>query len=81
MEIYPPESQLVDGANQYHLWIIPSFDGIGFHSGRSVCYESDPREPFHRQAPLPPGYPVYGPVETVDEIYERKLAALREGER
>lgn len=23
IEIYPPESELVDGANEYHLWVLP----------------------------------------------------------
>lgn len=30
MEIYPAESRLVDGANQYHLWCFPFRIGIGF---------------------------------------------------
>lgn len=30
MEIYPAESRLVDGANQYHLWCFPFKIGMGF---------------------------------------------------
>lgn len=30
VEIYPAESRLVDGANQYHLWCLPFSLGIGF---------------------------------------------------
>lgn len=42
VEIYPPESQLIDGANQYHLWVLPQ--GItcpfGFREGRRVSADS-----------------------------------------
>ena len=38
VEIYPAESRLVDGANQYHLWVLP--EGVevpfGFNEGRQV---------------------------------------------
>jgi hypothetical protein len=30
VEIYPAESRLVDGANQYHLWCFPFKIGFGF---------------------------------------------------
>ena len=30
MELYPAESRLVDGANQYHLWCFPFNIGVGF---------------------------------------------------
>jgi len=30
MEIYPAESRLVDGANQFHLWCFPFRIGMGF---------------------------------------------------
>ena len=32
VEIYPPESQLVDAANEYHLWVAPenAWLGMGF---------------------------------------------------
>lgn len=30
VEIYPAESRLVDGANQYHLWCFPFSLGLGF---------------------------------------------------
>jgi len=37
MEIYPAESRLVDGANEYHLWVLPEgmriTDQIGFREG------------------------------------------------
>jgi len=32
-EIYPPESQLVDTANQYHLWVFPSDEHFPFIFG------------------------------------------------
>jgi hypothetical protein len=31
MELYPAESRLVDGANQYHLWVLP--EGMQFPLG------------------------------------------------
>ena len=53
-QVYPPEENLVDGANQYHLWVlvpgcypeIPEDDGdwpcmpYGFFSGRHVTDEA-----------------------------------------
>lgn len=37
-EMYPAESRLVDGANQYHLWVLPLGLRIplGFDDGRQV---------------------------------------------
>lgn len=40
VELYPAESRLVDGANQYHLWAIaePGFKfSLGFDEGRRVA--------------------------------------------
>ena len=40
VEIYPPESLLVDSANQYHLWVFDTFRlPFGFH-GRLVSERS-----------------------------------------
>jgi hypothetical protein len=38
VEIYPPESQLIDSANQYHLWVLPPgyHMPFGFREGRMV---------------------------------------------
>lgn len=36
IEIYPPESELVDTANQYHLWCFSTRIGVGFQNGRCV---------------------------------------------
>ena len=38
VEIYPAESRLVDGANQYHLWVLPEGFAFpfGFFEGRRV---------------------------------------------
>lgn len=38
VEIFPPESELVDGANQYHLWVLPEGERVpfGFKGGRNV---------------------------------------------
>lgn len=37
VEIYPRESELIDMANQYHLWCFPFSLGIGFHNKRLVA--------------------------------------------
>ena len=38
IEIFPPENQLMNCANQYHLWVFPpDFDiGLGYLDGRNV---------------------------------------------
>jgi hypothetical protein len=38
IEIFPPESQLVDGANEYHLWVLPPDmqTPVGFDQGREL---------------------------------------------
>lgn len=38
IEIYPPESQLMDTANSYHLWVLPKGQQIpfGYREGRMV---------------------------------------------
>ena len=42
IEIFPPESQLVDSANQFHLWVLPEgrLLSVGFRYGRSVATAS-----------------------------------------
>lgn len=43
VEVYPPESQLVDTSNQYHLWVFidPSYRlPFGLGDARAVLYES-----------------------------------------
>lgn len=55
VEIYPPESYLVDSANQYHLWVLP--EGVllpfGFRDPRMVCDESG--QEGSKQRPFPAG--------------------------
>lgn len=39
VEVYPKESELVDGSNQYHLWVLEDSAlnfPFGFHDGRIV---------------------------------------------
>lgn len=38
VELYPAESRLLDGANQYHLWVFPPGERleVGFFGGRQV---------------------------------------------
>jgi hypothetical protein len=44
-ELYPAESRLLDGANQFHLWVLPA--GLrfpfGYDGARSVMGPDDPR--------------------------------------
>jgi len=46
VEIFPPESQLVDTANQYHLWVLPVGESTPFtwSQGRLVADSSDDPE-------------------------------------
>ena len=43
VEIFPPDSSLVDGANQYHLWILPVGETTPFtwHQGKLVANVPD----------------------------------------
>lgn len=44
VEMYPRESRLIDGADQYHLWVLPwgvNFP-FGFDGGRDVSYTAPP---------------------------------------
>lgn len=47
MEIYPAESRLVDGANQYHLWCFDFELGVGFHNGRVVADQAMAEQASH----------------------------------
>lgn len=68
IEIYPPESQLVDSANEYHLWVLPAEMELpfGFHeylvsSDQQVAEFNHQREQGQhkgRQRPFQPGLPV-----------------------
>jgi hypothetical protein len=44
-ELFPAESRLVDGANQFHLWALPEGERFpfGYNDGRSVVDANDPR--------------------------------------
>lgn len=46
LEIFPPESQLVDTANQYHLWVLPEGQRTPFtwRQGRLVADSNDDPE-------------------------------------
>lgn len=67
VEIYPPESQLVDTSNQYHLWVLPpkvrlpfGFDEFLVSSDIQVDLfnaGSDRGEHKGRQRPWQPGLP------------------------
>lgn len=50
-EVYPAEDQLIDTANQYHLWCFPNGYSLpfGFNDGRKVNYNSTSTT---KQAPL-----------------------------
>jgi hypothetical protein len=43
VEVYPPESQMVDVVNAYHLWVLIGKQGeapIGWNNGRNVLHDS-----------------------------------------
>jgi hypothetical protein len=46
IEIYPKESNLIDAANQYHLWVFPEGMNVpyGFREGRQVGDEEGAEE-------------------------------------
>lgn len=46
IEIYPKESQLVDTANSYHLWVLDEGDSLpfGFKDGRTVATPDEAAE-------------------------------------
>ncbi len=55
IEIYPRESDLVDTAEQYHVWVLPedSIVPVGFRDGRMVA---EAQVPGHgSQRPFEPG--------------------------
>jgi hypothetical protein len=43
IEIFPPESELVDAANEYHLWVLPEghWSPLGMMGGRALLDASD----------------------------------------
>lgn len=68
VEIYPPESRLVDSANEYHLWVFPPGFELPFgfadqliSSDWQIADFNAKREIGHhkgRQRPFQPGLPV-----------------------
>lgn len=67
-EIYPPESKLVDTANQYHLWVLPESFELPFGFDEQLLSSDYQVEEFNearrrgehkgRQRPFQPGLPV-----------------------
>lgn len=58
VEIFPPESELVDGANEYHLWIAPegAWLQMGFANGEPLLVdETDNMDYARYRAGGPPG--------------------------
>jgi hypothetical protein len=55
VEIYPPESNLVDTANQFHLWVLPTgvTCPVGFRDRRAVS-EAQPPGSLGSQRPWEP---------------------------
>lgn len=39
VEVFPPESQLIDVVNAYHLWVLPSGCPIGWNKGRQILFD------------------------------------------
>ena len=44
VEVFPAESRMVDGSDQYHLWVAPPGYRFlfGYHQQRSVSWEGEP---------------------------------------
>ena len=40
MELFPPESMLVDTANEYHLWVLPEGMGVPLGFAKGVAVDS-----------------------------------------
>lgn len=74
MEIYPAESRLVDGANQYHLWCFPFNLGIGFNRRLVMDQETSEKAfPMAKGAVQRPFEEVdlqYGGLSTIEEAHE-----------
>ena len=54
VEMFPAESRLIDGSNQYHLWVFESRLPFGFDEGRSVTETPFPggrQRPFEVKPP------------------------------
>lgn len=83
VEVYPAESRLVDGANQFHLWVLPEGDRIPF--GFSVRLVSDAIENDPdgvKQRPFPPNrIPTGQPTRQQRRANSRQIAKLRRGMR
>jgi hypothetical protein len=58
IELYPPESDVIDTANKYHIWVFLNPEigiPIGWHEGRHVSNGAKGSKlPGNRQRPLPP---------------------------
>jgi hypothetical protein len=64
MEIYPPEAQLVDSSNEYHLWVLPVGADIPFAYSEGLVTNDEQVERYNagrdekykgRQRPWQPG--------------------------
>jgi hypothetical protein len=57
IEIYPAESELIDTANQFHLWVMPEGMNapVGFRYGRDVMTPSEAEKVGARQRPFTEG--------------------------
>ena len=71
IDIFPPESQLVDTANQYHLWVLPVGQSTPFtwHQGRMVADSSD--DPALLKVIEAAGYTKEDVAKAVQRPYER----------
>jgi hypothetical protein len=72
MEIYPAESRLVDGANQYHLWCFDFDLGVGFANGRVVADAAMAHEasPGAVQRDFEPVDLQYGGLSPLEDIFK-----------
>lgn len=68
VEVFPPESKLVDTANEYHMWVLPADHDIPFGFDESLVSSDYQVKEFNsgrergdhkgRQRPFQPGLPV-----------------------
>lgn len=62
VEVFPPERSLVDTSNEYHLWVFPAGESLGFGLDESLVSDDEGAKEFTdnpdhkgRQEPWEPG--------------------------
>ena len=76
IEVYPAESRLVDGANQFHLWVLPEGMGVPCGWWDRIVVEENTTE-FGSQRPFEQGLRPDGII-TEEEFHRKVSIAQRE---